>query len=230
MWWQNASARTVATTSPALVALPVQVEQRADRGRPRPPPAERREVLLAQQQRRRLVHPVEVERRGPRLSTWPRVERVDRLGAVRDPVGVAPPHRGEPRVEALGRRRLIRRIRTSGSSTPLSRRQSGDGSGRWLRHRGRAPARPSVEVDVRHLRHARARRCRCVRPRSARSPWTRSTVSRALLEVALHGAQGGLPGPAVEGGPVVGEVESQSHRVNLSGPQPQAVRGPPPDR
>ena len=54
-------------------------------------------------------------------STCRALQRVDAAGAVGDPVGVAAPQRGEPRVEPSGAS-TTRRTRTSCGSTPFSRR------------------------------------------------------------------------------------------------------------
>ena len=179
---------------------------------PSPLPAERREVVLAQQVLRSGVHRVEVERMRP-AEHVAALQRVHELRLVGDPVGVAPPHRGEPGVEAgrsLGdavdadvgtedavepaaygvERRLVAAPRGGGHQVVASRSTWAT----WPRACTPVSVRPAtVSAAARRAQHR---------------------VDR-LLEVSLNGAQPGLLGPAVEAGAVVGEVDSQPHRDNL---------------
>jgi hypothetical protein len=91
-----------------VVPAPVQDAQRADGGRTRPAAAEGGEVVLAQQGPRRLGHGGQIQppERPQRLVP---AQRIGPGRVVADPVGVAAPQRGEPRVEPVGRR--ARRVR-----------------------------------------------------------------------------------------------------------------------
>jgi hypothetical protein len=84
------------------VALEFQAAQRPDGGRPRPAAAERGEIVLAQDRARRLVHGghVQLPEEPQRLVPAQRI-RAGRV--VAHAVGVAPPQRGEPGVEPVGR-------------------------------------------------------------------------------------------------------------------------------
>ena len=144
-----------------------------------------------------------------RPARAPRVSGSTGHGVVGDPVGVAPPQRGEPGVEpgrGLGhpayphvggqhavepaQQRLRRRVPRTGRPRP---------PGRLGRRRGAPPGR------------GRAPRCRCGRRRSPPPPATPQHRGQRRLELALHGAQPRLGRPAVEVGAVVGEVDPDPH-------------------
>ena len=104
MLWQNASAATVATATPGSARAQSRRSSVADGGRAfAPAAAERGEIMLAQARQRGLVHPVQVERAAGVPERVVAAQRVGRARVVADPVGVAPPERGEPRVEPVGR-------------------------------------------------------------------------------------------------------------------------------
>ena len=210
MWWQKASARTVATARPVRVARPRQVEQRADGGGALAPLAERREVVLAEQRRPRPRSSASRSSGRGQASTCPPHQRVDQLRAVGDPVGVAPPQGREPRVEAVRATRRAGRTRTSSGSTPLSRRtQRRGGRRRRPADRGERPVGSTSSVhDLAAGVHpgVGAPGAGERRRESSRSTW-----ASAVLEQPCDGAQPRLGGPAVEVGAVVGEVESQPH-------------------
>ena len=166
---------------------------------PLAPLAERREVVEPDQQRRGLVHRVEVERSGPGEDVAPG-ERVERARPCRPPGRRSAATRGEPCVEAVGAS-TTRRTRTSGGSTPLSRRA--ELAGRRLspcagRRRCARPGR------------ARGRRSRCDRRRRRRR---RAPAARWRARPSAHPARcAGRAAPPTRGTrPVVGEVDPQAH-------------------
>ena len=156
MLWQNASAVTVATGQPGRGPRPLQAQQLAHGARALAPPAERGEVVLAEADPGRLVHRRHVDR--PRVPE--RVVPAQRIGrgrVVADPVGVAPPERGEPGVEPV----------RGGADRPhpdVGRQQPGQRAGR---RSGRPPPRPPPARRRGRPGRARAPRRRSGRPRSA---------------------------------------------------------------
>ncbi len=131
MLWQNASARTSPTTSPASVAAPPEVEQRPHGRRALALLAEGGEVLEPDQRRRGLVHRVEVEGRGPTS------------GRDRAPAGRRAPGR-----RRSGRRSGARR-RRSGRRTPPAPPPRGVRAGRaaGCRPRGGPGPRAAGRVE-----------------------------------------------------------------------------------
>ena len=219
--WQNASARTVATATPSS-PVPVQVQQRAHRGRPLAAPAEGGEVVLAEQARRR-----------PRSS--PR----GRAAAARPPPGRGPagPRPGAGR--RSGRRSDARARRSARRTRPAPRRRACTRTS-GVEHaveppgqgcdRGVAPPADGRRDQVRPRRRRgppAPRACTpvSVRPAtvSVRALGPQHRVERAL-HVALHRAQARLPGPAVEPGTVVGEIEAQPHPAHPAVPACNAAR------
>ena len=156
----------------------------------------------------------------PPRSSRPRPGLVARRGRARgsaDPPpapGRPPGRRSAATAPRSGRRSLRRPRRRRGcgrpwSSTPLSRRTSASSGDSGLRP---AAADQGIGVDV-HVGNLTA----SVHPgvgaarHGHRGAGGAQHGVECLLEVALHGAQAVLPGPAVEGGPVVGEVDAQPH-------------------
>ena len=226
MLWQNASARTVADRA----ARPRRAPRRGRAAcgswsRPRAA------CRTTRSRARRAAPPAAsfiASRSSGRgqASTCARTSGSTSAGSVGDPVGVAPPERGEARVEARPGASTTRRTRTSAGSTPLSRRSSASAGGVRPRRPRPRPARRRRRRGARPGR-GRARRCRCARrrsprPRAAAAPWRAPSSS-----VALHGPQPRLGGPAVEVGAVVGEVESEPHRRHPPNPDVGAHDRPP---
>ena len=209
MWWQKASARTVATATPDVVPVPGQVEQPTHRRGTLAPLAEgaRSRALRAGPRPRRSSPPGRAAR--GQASTCRRVS-----GSTARPPGRRSGRRSAARAPRTGRRspagpRATRRTRTSGGRMPFSRRARAAGGG--------APDRPAEvarvvrgDVEVHHL----ATR---VDPgvgapgaghRDGGHPQRRG---QRRLELALHGAQPRLGRPAVEVGTVIGEVDPDPH-------------------
>jgi len=137
---------------------------------------------------RRGVHAAEVDPVPVPESLVP-AQRVSQRRIVADPVGVSPPQRREPGVEA-GRRGLDR------PDPDLRRQQPGQPPGRGAR--GRGPARGG---DI-HVRHLTPRVHAGVSPPGHGQQWRpgeRQRPPQRLLDGLLDGGQAGLGSPAVEG-------------------------------
>ena len=144
-----------------------------------------------------------------------RVSGSTALGPVGDPVGVAAPQRAEAGVEAVAPPRPRRRTRTSAGRMPLSRRTSDSASGPPASARRRRRAPPG---------RARARRRRCARRTTTPTLGDPQHRRQRGGQLALHGPQPRLGGPAVEVGAVVGEVEPDAHdRAILLRTRPRLV-------
>ena len=147
MLWQKASATTVTSTTPAGRSGSSRRRVRTVR-RALARPAERGEVVLAQQARPpRPFITVALTGRAPGQHMPARAAGRACSRPVADPVDVAPPHRGEPGVEARRGRPPRPRTTTSSGSAALSRAapapsSAGRGPGRRRARPGRARARP----------------------------------------------------------------------------------------
>ena len=176
MLWQNASARTVATASPLAHATRPGPAASGSSSRPRaacrtPRSRARRAAAAAAS-----FIAVQVERLRPGQHVVAG-QRVHDGRGVGDPVGVAPPQRGEARVEPRPAPATTRRTRTSAGRIPLSRRASASTGGSWI-------GRPSSARPRRRRRggrpvRGRAHRCRCGRRRSPGPPGRRSAMASA---------------------------------------------------
>ena len=162
------------------------------------------------------VHRVDVERPAPtRARGAGSAGRPGRGGRRCDRRSAARAPRSGRRTRA--RPPTARRMRTSPSRMPLSRRTSA------CRRQGpssvppRRRRRPGRRRSARPAR-ARARRCRSDRRRPRAPIGSRSAMASASSSVALDGPQTRLGRPAVEVGAVVGEVEPDAHPQILGGP------------
>ena len=207
MLWQNASARTVPTARPAssrrqvrsssvrtVVAPSRRLQKAAKSWRPT---SGAEAAFIASRSRRR-----------PHVRTWWRTSGSPSSWRVHDPVGVAAPDGGEPRVEALGRldapgARAGRRAgcrRRGGPARPAARRSA---TGRRL---------DDLRSTSRCTTWPRACTPASVRPATVtRTPLEAQGGGQRRLELALDRAQPRLGGPAGEVGAVVGTVDPQAH-------------------
>jgi hypothetical protein len=190
-----------------VVPPPGQLLQGADRRGALALPAERREVVAPDQHGRGGVHRRQVQGSGPGEDLGAG-ERVDHGRRVRDPVGVAPPQRPEPGVEAGCGLDHPAYPHVARQQPVQAAQQRLDG---WVRGAaGRRHEDGLVHVEVRHLA---AGVHPGVGPAGAHDghlghPQHRRQRGRQL---PLHGPQPRLGGPAVEVGAVVGQVDPDPH-------------------
>ena len=162
---------------PVGVPVPVQVQQRADRGGALPLPAEGGEVVLAEQ----VLRPRRSSRRGRADVASEHVAALQRVDDARR--GRRPGRHSAARPRRTARRsraapRLMRRMRTSGSEHAVEPATQGVGR-RLVAASGRGRARARARGRRGPPARGRARRCRCARRRSASCRCVRSTVSSA---------------------------------------------------
>jgi hypothetical protein len=174
-----------------IVPVPGQGAERPDGGRALTPTAEGGEIVLAQARPPGLVHGRQVE--PPEVPQ--RLVPAQRIGGglvVTDTVGVAPPQRGEPRVESLGRE-------GRGAHPDIGGQQAGQA--------GEDPARSVIgtgpgrggDVQVDDLAAGMHPRVGATRHRQLRKRRQPQHSSERCGQHVLYGPPAGLGGPAGKG-------------------------------
>ena len=222
MLWQNASARTVASASPAasrrhsrsssvrIVVAPARRRQNAAKSWW---PSSRSEASFIRSRSSGCDHG----------STWERTSGSTSSRVVRDPVGVAAPERGEAGVEA-GRGGGHPAYPDVGVEEPVQPAPQ-----RLVRRLRRAPGRGVValagHVEVHHLA---ARVHAGVGAPGADHPHLGQPQRRRQggLELGLDRAQPGLRRPSAEVGAVVGQVDPDAHPQIIPSGRRGTGRGP----
>lgn len=192
-----------------------------DGRRARPGAAEGREVPHPHERLGGRAHRVDVERPpGPQGPVG--AQGVAQLGAVDDPIAVAPPQRAEPRVEAW--RRDCHR-----PDHDVGRQHTADAGEQRLLAR---PVAPTLELDPGLVRDVDVRDLPPGVHASVGASRHRQTdpgaqdLGETVFEGPLDRPQPGLDGPAGKVCPPVGDVESDAHHVPHDDARPAAGRTP----
>ncbi len=206
MLWQNASATTRATAAPVVrsgtrrSSISVRTVVAPSRRRQNAAKSRSPEQAVHGLVHRDVVQPAAVAQH----VVPPQRLRPERV--VADPVRVAPPERGEPRVEAG-------RCGADVTDPDVRRQHAGEATAQGV---GVTVVRRRRQVQMDHLP---ARVHPCVGPAGAGDPQVRQPEHgrEGALELGLHGAQAGLGGPAGEVGAVVPQVEAQTDEPAVPG-------------